>query len=383
MDRRFDIISIKVFRVSMKGILFSLTWFIYSLNSIAQPLANSLLPKVDQRVELLGIVFRLAKPDQVNDEVNPLYSKAIATHFSSQAKHPLIKYINSFADSLINSGNEFGYWDALALAAHLSQPPKLEPLVPLLSVSEDGWDNRTLLTAKMVRLLQQFYRDAKCDLFFNSQAPYYQSVEQAYVRTGVKLNQSWFANFFGLKTTESYYAVIGLAIGNGEYLRVNYQNNHRDTYTIFGVKKFSAEGVPSNFKEPVFAWLLIHEYVHAFSNQLVDKYLKQLQPSAEVILANPRVFGLMKNTFYGNWQFLLYESFVRACHIKYLMSNEKNRAVVDAELTKQEKAGFFWMEGLVDGLEFYERNRNTYKDLEAYMPELMDYFKKVQTEMKN
>jgi hypothetical protein len=351
--------------------------------SIAQPVANSLLPKVDQRVELLGIVFRLARPELVDNEVNPLYSKAIGMHFNPYAKHPFIKYLSSFADNLVDNGNEFGYWNAMALATHLSHPPRLEPLVPLHSVSEDGWDNRTLLTPKLVRLLRQFYQDAKCEQFFNSQAAYYQSVEQEYVRVGAKLNHSWFANFFGLKTTENYYAVIGLAIGSGEYLRVNYQNNHRDTYTIFGGKNFNSKGIPSNFQEPVFAWLQIHEYVHAFSNQLVDGYLMQLQPSAEVILSNPIVFGLMKDTFYGNWQFLLYESFVRACHIKYLMSNVKDSSVADAELAKQEKAGFFWMKGLVDRLEFYEKNRNTYKDLEAYMPELIEYFRKVAKEIGN
>jgi hypothetical protein len=357
--------------------------FLSSMLSGAQPAANTLLPYVDERVELLGIVFRLARPTEVKHELSPLYSKAIKRHFNQHAGHALVKYINSFADSLSRSGNELGYWDALALAVHLSPPPKLEPQVPLHSVSEDGWDNRTLLTSKMIRLVRQFYRDAKCEEFFKSQQGYFQSVNQEYEKKGAKLNRLWFENFFGLKTTEKYYAVISLALGNGEYLRVNYQNNQRDTYTIFGGRKFDATGIPTNFQEPIFKWLIIHEYVHAFSNQLVDKHMIQLNPSAEGIIANPKVFGLMKNTFYGNWQYLLYESFVRACHIKYLMANEGDMSTAENEMAKQEKAGFFWMRGLIDQLSLYEKNRKTYKDLEAFMPELVEYFKKVASEMKN
>jgi hypothetical protein len=357
--------------------------FLSSMLSSAQPVANSLLPKVDDRIELLGIVFRLAKPTEVNHELSPLYSKAINSHFKQYAGHALVKYINSFSNSLSRSGNEFGYWDALALAVHLSQPPKLEPQVQLYSVPEDGWDNRTLLTSKMIRLVRQFYHDAKCDEFFKSQRGYFQSVNQEYEKKGAKLNRPWFEQFFGLKTTENYYAVIGLALGNGEYLRVNYQNNHRDTYTIFGGRKFNPNGIPTNFQEPFFKWLIIHEYVHAFSNQLVDKHVDQLKPSAETIIANPKVFGLMKDTFYGNWQYLLYESFVRAGHIKYLMANEGDKSAAENEMAKQEKAGFFWMRGLVDSLGIYEKNRKTYKDLDAFMPELVEYFKKVAKEMKN
>lgn len=366
----------------MKKALLIFSCFLYSLYTLSQPVANSLLPKVDKRVELLSIVFRLARPNEFDSELNGGYSKAIASHFNQYAQHSLITYFNSVADSLKKSGTEIAYWDVLALAAHLTQPPTLEPVVPFNSVPPDGWDNRILFIPRLVRLLQQFYHDAHCEAFFATQQAYYQAVNHEYERKGVKLTKTWFDQFFGLKTTENYYAIVGISSREGAYLRVDYKNNYRDTYTIFGCTAFDSKGVPGTFAELTFSRTMLHEYVHAYTNQLIDNNMAALQSAAEIIIANPKVYDLMKDTFYGNWQFVLYESMVRAGGIKYMMANEKDTAVAEREMVKQEKAGFFWIRGLVKELDRYESNRSTYANLESYMPELIKYFESVAREMK-
>lgn len=349
----------------------------------AQPISHYLFPKVDERVELLGIVYRLAKPAEFSRDINTNYSKAISNHFDQYASHPLIKHLIFISDSLSKKDVELGYWKLLALAVHLSHPPSLEPLVPINSFSSDVWDNRELFEAKTIKLLQAFYQDAKCETFFKSQAAYYQSVNRWYEINGKKIDKKWFDHFFGLQPSENYYPIIGIAVGNGEYLRVNGHNNHRSTYTVFGCHGFDSNGLPTNFSEPIFSWLLIHEYVHAFTNQLIDDHIHRLQPSAETLISDPEVFALMKDTFYGNWKFLLYESFVRGCHIKYWMDHEIDNSLATAEISRQEKAGFLWINGFVGKLKEYEKNRKNYKDLNAFMPELINYFDQVAKELKN
>ncbi len=361
----------------MKLVALSSLLFVCCQICISQPSENSLIPKVDNRVELLSIVFRLAKVKEFDDSINPTYNKAIDTHFKKYKNHSLVKFVSQLKDSL-----EIVYWDAPTLAVHLEQPPSLEPLVAFNdSVPATIWGKKAILSLKLVKLLKQFYRDAKCDDFFKSQKQYYESVNQQYEKQGVKLNRNWFLGFFGFEPTERHVAVLGLGMRNGTWLKIHFPRGYPQTYTIYRTLSYDANGLPNDFNIPIYSRLLIHEYIHAFTNTLVDKNSNELKGPAETILKNPEVYKLMKDTFYGNWQFLLYESMVRACAIKYLMANEGTKAV-EEELAKQEKLGFFWMRDLVKELDKFEKDKKAYPNLEAFMPQLNVYFKQVAERMK-
>jgi Domain of unknown function (DUF4932) len=357
---------------------------VFGFMSVAQPAANSLLPKVDERIELLSIAYKLVNGSNINDTLNPKYSTAISKHFSQYSAHPFVKYIKQIADSLAKDSIDIGSWEIPSLAVHLSQPPQLNPLVPYNDTAYiDGWDNRTLLTEKFVSLLKQFYNDAECEAFFKSQEPYYALINKQLEKQAIKPNRKWVENFFCLQTSEKYYAVISLQnLGVWDYIRINFSGNRRNTYTIFGCDAFDENGVPANFANPMFARSNLHEYIHAFTNQLIDKNISALQTPAETILSTPKIWERVKGTFYNNWQFILYESLVRACSIKYMMENKEIETSAEKEIAAQEKAGFLWMRGLVQQLDIYESNRKKYKNLETFMPEIIKYFTKVAAEIK-
>jgi len=275
------------------------------------------------------------------------------------------------------------YWEIPAVAVHLSQPPKLEPLMAFNDISNtDDWESRQLFNENFVNLLRQFYRDAKAENFFKALESYYKSVNREYEKRGIKLNKKWIEDYFGIKTTEDYYPVIALKMRNGAYMRVNFANNYRHTVTIFETNSFDARGIPTTFKNPYIPRMMLHEYIHAFTNQLIDKNKNNFQIDGETILRNPRVYNLVKNTFYGNWQYLLYESLVRACSIKYLAANKDISQDIEKEIAAQEKAGFLWMRALLKELENYEANRTKYKNFEDFTPQLILFFNKTATELK-
>lgn len=338
--------------------------------------ANSLVPKVDRRVELLTIACKLADIRGFNDALNPGYSKAINKHFGPYKDHLFIQHLKGLKPQL-----DEAYWQIPGIAAHLSQPPKLEPLMAFDdTVNVDDWESRELFNRQFVTLLQQFYRDSKADGFFKSQDRYYTSVSSQYEKQGVRLNKEWINSFFGLKTTEDYYPIVALGMRDGAYMRVNFANNYRHTFSIFETTDFDTNGIPTTFKNEVFPRMMLHEYIHAFTNQLIDKNSGELQKYAEVILKKPEVFKIVENTFYGNWQYLLYESLVRACSIKYMMANKGISSDIEKEIAAQEKAGFLWMRRLVKELDIYEVNRKKYKNLEEYMPQINRFFKRVAEE---
>jgi hypothetical protein len=70
----------------------------------------------------------------------------------------------------------------------------------------------------------------------------------------------------------------------------------------------------------------------------------------------------------------MYESLVRAVSIKYLAEHREIDTSREREIRAQERAGFFWMRGLVEQLDRYQQDRTRYPTLAAYMPELVRYF---------
>jgi Domain of unknown function (DUF4932) len=360
-------------RIGLIALLF-LSYYI----STSQPTANSLIPKVDTRVELLSIVFRLANAKDFSDDINPVYTSAIQKHFDKYSNHALIKYVRHLKDSI-----EIAHWDVPTFAVHLSQPPSLDPLVQFNdTVPANIWGKNAELSLKLVKLIKQFYKDAKCAEFFESQKEYYNSVNQLYEKIAVKVSKPWFTTFFGIEPTEKHIAVLGLGMRNGTWLKIHFPNSYPETYTVYRMTAFDSNGMPADFTNPIYSRLLIHEYIHAFTNTLVDKNKGELRASAETILSNPEVYKLMKDTFYGNWQFLLYESMVRACAIKYLSENEGSKAA-EEEMVKQEKLGFFWIRDLVNQLSNFENDKKKYPSLDLFMPQLNSFFKQVANKMKN
>lgn len=337
-----------------------------------------LVPKVDQRVELVSIACRLANINGFTDDLNPKYTSDINAHFAIYRNHPFIQLLKKQKSKLDEM-----YWEIPAVAVHLSQPPMLKPLIAFDDTTNaDDWESRALFNEQFVGLLQRFYTEAKCEQFFQSQELYYKQVSQHYEKKGVKMNKQWVDNFFGLTPTENYYPIVALGMRNGAYMRVNSKNNQRNTFTIFECTSFDKNGLPDMFASSNFPRLMLHEYIHAFSNQLVDKNMAELQPAAEAILKNPKVFGLVKDTFYGNWQYLLYESLVRVCSIKYFEANNEIGTTKEKEIDTQEKAGFLWMRNLVKELDNYETNRKKYKNMSDYMPRLIAFFKSTQREIE-
>lgn len=342
----------------------------------AQVNGNSLLPYVDKRVELLSIVFRLADGTKINDTLNPVYSKAIQDHFKKHSDHPLIHYIKKIMDSLRQDSIELGDWDIANIAVHLSQPPMLQLLPPIKKGTDDVWESKAFLNSKLVPLIQQFYTAADCEGFFSTQENYYRSVSLHYTKGKIIIDKGWLTNFFNLPLTEEYFAIIGLNMTSGAYLRANLEDRKRQTFTIFACTSFDKNGIPVNITDAILERNILHEYIHAYTNQLVDNNKNALQKAAETLLNDTTVMARVQSTFYNNREYLLYESLVRACTILYRKNIERDSFNEEKEIHAQEKAGFLWMKALVNELANYQANRPAYNNLSSFMPQIISFFKR-------
>lgn len=341
--------------------------------SQAQPLpGNQLQPKVDTRVELVCIAARLADLTGFNDNNNLSYARSIDRYFSKYANHPLVQYLRENKAKL-----ESEYWEIPAVAVHLSPLPNLRPLMPYAATENaDEWESRALFNEKFVTLFQRFYKDTKAATYFSGVSGYYSAAQNAYAKQGVLPKQAWLSKFFGMKTTEDYFPILALGMRSGAYMRVNFPNNVRNTVTIFECTAFNNMGIPTDLTRPAIPRLMVHEYIHAFTNQLVDADTGELRKYSERLLKNPDVARATQNTFYNSWNYLLYESLVRSVSIKYFVANGGIATTREKELAAQERAGFLWIRDLVSELDQYEAHRDQYPTLKKFMPRINLVFKK-------
>lgn len=122
--------------------------FTPSSNTIIQKETDKfLLPKVDKRIELLSIVFRLAGNMEYNDEIFKSYTSDIHAHFDKFKEHELIKFTRE-----IRNKSWIGFDAVMAMAIYLDQPPTLNPLVPFSSsIPEGRWGQENALKSDFVR----------------------------------------------------------------------------------------------------------------------------------------------------------------------------------------------------------------------------------------
>jgi hypothetical protein len=155
--------------------LFSFAAFGQSTGNVSQTATNYFpLPKVDKRIELLSIVFRLAGNMEYNDEIFRSYTSDIHMHFDKNKDHELIRFAQEIRDK-----NWIGFDAVMKMAIYLEQTSTLNPIVPFTDdVPDRRWGKGN--ANKFLKLLQQFYTDAKCDDFFNAHKDLYRLSEERY-----------------------------------------------------------------------------------------------------------------------------------------------------------------------------------------------------------
>lgn len=333
------------------------------------------LPTVDNRTELLSIVFRLAGNFEYNEDSYKSYVSDIHSHFDKFRDHPLIAFAKE-----MNNRNGVSFDAVMCMAIYLSQPPSLEPLVTFsASIPERRWgkDNAD----KFAGLLRQFYSEAGCDGFFKAHEAVYNTAQQRFMPVYQALDVNWYNRYYGTRPDGSFNIIIGLGLGGGNYgPKVKYPDGREDSYAIMGTWSIDSTDKPVYLVDNNLP-TLIHEFNHSYVNHLTKKYEKELESSGTTLFE--LVKAGMGSQHYTSWQTMMNESLVRASVIRYLLDHNTDGKAAKNQLISDFGRGFFWMKGLVETLGVYEKNRDKYPSLESYMPVLADFYKQVAKESES
>jgi hypothetical protein len=333
-------------------------------------------PKVDRRVELLSIVFRLAESPEYSKKTFQLYDDRVEQYFKEYKSHELIQ----FTKSMIKERG-LAYDSPMWMAIHLDDN------LNLLADVKDVWQRDPRWTKenveKFVPLLQKFYKDTKLEQFFNDNVDLFTETVKRFTPYK-QMDMNWYLNFYGKEPTETFSIIIGLGNGTDNYgPSLDYINGSRKVYAIMCIYRFDSENLPE-FEISNALGIMIHEFCHSFVNYLTEKNKEAFKESGK------KIFSVVKDKMteqaYSDWGTVLNEALVRASVIKYLKDHDFEQWIIEVQselfesvfeyMIKWEKEnGFFWIEELVSELESYDKQRDKYPTLESYMPKLVESYK--------
>lgn len=348
------------FRISISFLLF---FSIATSNLAAQGVTILAKPRVDERVELLSIVFRLAGAQEFSSTQFKRYTDNIERYFAAYKNHELISYIKK-----IRKENGIGYDAVMKMAVHLGPAPGFKPLVKLSdSVPEKRWKMEK--AQEFIRLLGKFYKDSRADVFFKANADIYKEVSKRFLTIYDQLDLNWYKDFYGKSPKEKFIIINGVGNGGGNYgPDIFYKDGKREVYAIMGTWTIDSTGM-ARFDLRDYFPTLLHEFNHSFVNYLTDQNPSRFEKNGRVIYK--AVQEQMSGQAYAGWQTMISEALVRAAVIKYMKDHSFDKQAIDREILEQLDRGFLWINELLIELEKYDQQRVRYPTLESYLPNII------------
>ena len=355
----------------MKKAILLIVWTVFiSCAAVAQSAATAFhgisAPKVDRRLELVTIVARLAGLREFQSELVPPYTDSVDAWFAPYREHPVVQHMRQLRQT-----KRLAYDAVPVMAPYMTEPPQIEPRLTLTETLPDwrwGLEGGT----EFIRLLNEFYKDARCEEFFARQDSLYRAVETYVEGVFPKLESEWFNRFFGEDSRTGMIPVIGLMLGGGSYGGdIVYPDSTREIYAFMG-----GVGIRRN-KEPVmfanrmaYFNTLVHEFAHSFVNPVLIAVPELSALSTALFQAE---VDALRAQHYGEGYGIVCETFTRAAVIRYFMEYADSAAVAEAMLDETANCRFIWMPEAVELLGEYEANRDKYPDFRSFMPRLTQW----------
>ncbi len=332
--------------------------------------AQSITPQVNENVELMSILSRMAGFPEYNMDMAGQYIKDMDNYFKDNTDHPAVQYMKVLR-------NKYGIsFDAvMSMAIHLDNRngtlSLVEEDIPTL---EKRW--KSVDKDEFLSYLNSFYKDTNFNEFFKAHKDLYNRGLKSYQDNVLKhFDIDWYADFYGNEPQETFSVIIGFCNGGGNY-GVNRQltGKRKEVFAIAGYY-VDKEGTPMYNKE--YLPTLIHEFNHSFINHYLDEnkypdFVKKLEPAATDLFMSSR--WSMAKQAYGNWKTVINESLVRAAVICYMLDKEYKPEEIRNELLEQVQRNFRWMPELVSLLRKYEKEQSKYGNFENFYPNVIDFF---------
>jgi hypothetical protein len=323
---------------------------------------------IDPRVELMGVIFHLAGNPEYNNCKSKSYMSNLNEHFAGHREHPVVKMA-----AKLRKTRGVSYDAVMGMAVHIEDVNSCREIVPFESRPET-LDGRWQINEAREFLVdcRDFVKETDFNAFLaKNQSQYDVAKARLQQLIDAQANLVWFDEFFGPRDDVDFNLVISILNGPGNYGSRVTLDGRTKIYSILGAWRVDWLGFGNPTFHPGVVTTVVHEFSHSYCNPLVDKYTEDFRSFGEKYF--PRVEKQMRGQAYGSWQTMMRESLVRACEVRYAIANdgsERAEQIANYNIGR----GFHWTKELSELLGQYEKQRDKYRTLDDFMPEIIKFF---------
>lgn len=326
-----------------------------------------------ETTELVSIVSHLAGIpgyDWSKDQTLCDYVAEVDSVFAPYRNHRVVKFA---AKKLLNKG--FNWHFPMQVALSLNVENGHIATQKGLVRDFDGYYERISHAdeKRLLKLLEDFYKKSDFHSFFESHRPLYEECERAMQDVLDKIDFGWYDKFFGPRNNSSFKIYLGIIIGPANYAtRQRYENGTEKVCALMGCCDRNNEGrifYGVHYTLPV----IIHECNHSYCNPLNEEVWDKIKDKAtEIFTPNAEFYSSIA---YGNPLFVMNETFVEACVVRYLMSHPvdlKGITIEDWILMDEIDKKFVMIRDIIDVLEEREADYGKYPTMSDFMPRYVE-----------
>lgn len=320
-------------------------------------------PYFSETVELMGLVFRLAGAEEYNQCQVSTVVNSLNKHFASMKNHQAVKLARQYRQQGIAYDGVTGYANHLIF----NEEGKIIFDPDYLEGSNSNFDKRWSYQQRndMLVAVNDFYETSSFhDWFVSTQAEQEQAI--ASFKSACNLDYTWFDSFYGKNDKVSSRIILSFMAGNGNY---GISLKRKDgTFLLTPVLGCLSQN-NGNVRFGGDMNLVVHEFSHPYCNPLIEANWSSISSKANEVFN--MVSSIMESQAYNNAKTMMYETLVRSCAIRYMIShNQKN--LVNQILALEESRGFIMVRSLVKTLEKREQEADNYATLADFMPVLIE-----------
>jgi hypothetical protein len=350
------IVSLVAFGIAKESFLLSTV----GLSAKSHDTRDSIEIRVDPRIELTTIVFRLAGAEEYAGNDVPRYAAAVDSFFGGHKNHSAVAMARQLREK-----RGIG-WDAvMQFAVRLGEFPQLadRPRANWAEVKR-GWDE--VGARGFAEEMRRFARDTHADRFFAQQQPLIDtSVRRMRSLITRRLEPSWVPQFYGARPGENRWIVsVGLLNGSISYgVQFVPEGGAREIYGVIGAREADSAGFP------VFALDVTATVVHEFSHSLVDPLLERHNAIFRPHIDSVAAVMSRQPTAQGRWEprTLLAESLIRAIAARHVLASYGVDSAY-SQLGQERLNAFVWIDDLFALLGAYEGARSAHPSFESFLP---------------
>lgn len=347
----------------MRRLLLILFWLCIFQTSHAQNLSVC----VDERLELTGVVCRIARIDGFINDCCPTYMREIDSYFDKYNSHPLIDFIqglNVARSEIVASAFTFDIENNQIL-------PNEEKLTMFFHPGRGVyWSENTY--RKYISLLNDFYCSSNFHQFFEILHDTYEKSQAQAHQMLSNIDFTWFSLNYPYNELDVK-VCLGLSLGIHNFSITNKNLSLGDVLVVIGCDGES-EGIPT-FKYPTLtADVFEHEINHFYVRPIIDDIYDSIKQQMEFISNKVRKRGSLKS--YLHSEVLASEWMTELFTALYKYDNEGDYSAnyyIDRCMDK----GFIWIHRSFICLKNYRCERRHHGTLNKFVPYLVDHLRSV------